>query len=75
MRAISMLSMLMAGVGDKELGEFVEHGSNGVIHKRRRLSDEEQKLVGPVVDIRGTPEAQARYAAVAMYLPAGHPII
>jgi hypothetical protein len=53
----------LEGVGDKSLGEWEEKGSKA-FHLRRRLRDEEFKLVGPVVDIRGTPEVMVRLAPV-----------
>ena len=51
----------LKGVGDSRQGEWVEVGRIA-IHVRRRLSEGEQEAVGPVVDIRGTPEATRRLA-------------
>jgi hypothetical protein len=39
-----------------------------VFHIRRRLTPAEQKHVGPVVDIRRTPEARQRVLAVGRLL-------
>jgi hypothetical protein len=49
----------LTGVGDATLGEWREW-TGYAFHLRRRLSAREQRGVGPVVDIRGTAEAQAR---------------
>lgn len=49
----------LAGVGDARLGEWREW-SGRAFHLRRRLSEREQRLVGSVVDVRGTPEARRR---------------
>lgn len=54
----------LAGVGDASLGEWREKG-RAAVHLRRRLSDREQRSIGPAVDVRGTPEALQR----AMRLP------
>lgn len=51
----------LAGVGDAALGEWTEW-TGRAFHLRRRLSDREAQRVGPVVDIRGTPEALRRAA-------------
>ena len=61
--------MALDGVGDKSLGEWFTIGKGGVFHLRRRLSMEEQRLIGPAVDIRGTPESIGRMASVQQYLP------
>lgn len=60
----------LVGVGDARLGEFEEY-SGRAFHLRRRLSSEEQLLVGEVVDVRGTPEAERRLRPVRHLLPAG----
>ena len=56
---------VLAGVGDKALGEWREVGVRAV-HLRRRLSNEERRQVGgmEVRDIRGTPEEAERLAAL-----------
>ena len=46
-------------MGDVSLGEWREW-SGKAFHIRRRLSQVEQESVGPVVDIRRTPEALMR---------------
>lgn len=49
----------LSGVGDAALGEWREW-TGRAFHLRRRLSVQEQRDVGPVVDIRGTKEARRR---------------
>ena len=58
----------LSGVGDASLGEW-ESWSGFAYHVKRRLSVEEQKLVGEAVDIRGTMEAVRRHEKVKRYLP------
>lgn len=53
----------LEGVGDSSLGEWYEEG-NKAYHIRRRLTAEESELVGPVIDIRGTPEVNERLQSV-----------
>lgn len=60
-------------VGDPTAGEWEEY-TGRAYHIRRRLSAKEQESVGPVVDVRGTPEAERRYRRVARFLPVGCPI-
>jgi hypothetical protein len=48
------------GVGNRSLGQW-EEWSGYAYHIRRRLSYNEAILVGPVIDVRGTPEAEERY--------------
>ena len=60
----------LTGVGDAALGEFEEY-SGRAFHLRRRLSAEEQLLVGEVVDVRGTPEGERRLRPVRHLLPPG----
>lgn len=62
------------GVGDASLGEWEAPG-DVAFHLRRRLSAIEQRVVGPVVDVRGTPEATRRYTRAQRYLPAGMPLV
>lgn len=57
-------------VGDKGLGEWHEW-SGRAYHIRRRLAEGEQRRVGDVVDVRGTPEATRRLNAVRPFMPAG----
>jgi hypothetical protein len=63
--------LALEGVGDAALGEWFEVGQVAV-HLRRRLSAEEQKRVGDVIDVRGTPEAERRLARVRQWLPADY---
>lgn len=56
------------GLGDAALGEWTEM-PGPVFHLRRRLSATEAEAVGPVVDVRGTPEADRRLAVVRQWLP------
>lgn len=58
----------LEGVGDASLGEWTEW-TGVAFHVRRRLTEEEQSLVGPVVDVRGTEEAQRRMKAAWLDLP------
>ncbi len=59
----------LQGVGSVALGQW-EEWSGKAYHIRRRLTCEEQKHVGDVLDIRKTAEAAQRRAAVLSYLPA-----
>lgn len=55
------------GLGDPTLGEWQEW-TGAAYHIRRRLTPTEQTQVGPAVDIRGTPEARQRVAAIGPLL-------
>jgi hypothetical protein len=57
---LRMANRVLDGVGDPRRGEWVEIGR--ALHLRRRLSAAEAAIVGPVVDVRGTPEAARRVA-------------
>ncbi len=59
----------LRGVGDSDLGQW-EEWSGVAYHIRRRLSADEQCLVGDVIDVRGTPDADRRRAEVRQFLPA-----
>ena len=61
---------VLEGVGDPALGQWEEIGQKA-FHLRRRLTHEEAKRVGGVLDIRGTGEAMRRFDAVKPYLPLG----
>jgi len=61
---------VLRGVGDAALGEWDERGEMAY-HVRRRLTEAEASRIGPVVDVRGTPDAQRRFERVQRYLPAG----
>lgn len=54
-------------MGDARLGEWREP-ARAAFHLRRRLSETEQAVVGPVADIRGTEEARQRAARVGPVL-------
>ena len=58
------------GVGDAQLGEWVEQGDGGVVHVRRRLSVLEAARVNTVRDIRGTPEERERLVRLSHEVPA-----
>lgn len=60
----------LEGVGDAALGEWTEF-TGYAFHVRRRLSAAEQSVIGPVVDIRGTPEARWRAEKVRKYVRRG----
>jgi hypothetical protein len=60
----------LAAVGEKSLGEWHEW-SGYTYHVRRRLSADEQMVIGDVVDCRGTYEWQKRWESVKRELPAG----
>lgn len=55
-------------VGDAKRGEWEEMG-NVAFHVHRRLSEVEELVVGPVVDIRGTAEALVRITRVKKRAP------
>jgi hypothetical protein len=57
----------LAGLGDPLLGEWREW-TGRTFHIRRRLTPAEAEPVGPVRDIRRTPEAAARAAQVGPML-------
>ena len=62
----------LAGVGDPTMGEWREW-TGRAFHLRRRLSAREMPRVGPVVDVRRTPEAYRRaqrLGALLRYVPA-----
>jgi len=61
---------MLDGVGDASLGEWVERDRItprgwAVVHVRRRLTPAEADRVGPVRDIRGTPELFRRATATS----------
>lgn len=62
------------GVGSVLRGEWEEWTGNAY-HVRRRLSEAEEAHVGPVVDVRGTAEAERRYTRAQRFLPAGVPLV
>lgn len=62
----------LEGVGDASLGEWRETGAKAV-HIRRRLSEREQRAVGPVMDIRRSGEARMRAARLGARLSMAPP--
>lgn len=58
------------GVGDRS-HEWREW-TGRAFHVRRRLTEREQRLVGPAIDIRGTAEAIERLDKVRHILPPGY---
>ena len=61
---------VLEDVGDPAAGEWAQW-TGRAFHLRRRLSAQEAELVGPVIDVRGTPEAARRMAAIDHLLPPG----
>jgi hypothetical protein len=59
--------MALGGVGDATRGEW-EEWTGYAFHIRRRLSAREQRSVGDVVDVRGTPEASRRLSTIRRWL-------
>jgi hypothetical protein len=59
----------LAGAGDPRLGEWHEW-TGRAYHLRRRLTEREQALVGPVVDCRGTGEFFLRLGSAMDHIPA-----
>lgn len=57
----------LAGVGDAAAGEWEEIGAVA-FHLRRRLTEAEALLVGPVIDVRGTRDGQHRCARIQRYV-------
>lgn len=65
---------ILFGRGDSARGEWWEVGHLAT-HLRRRLSADEEVLVGPAVDIRGDARTvEAIAARMAPYLPEGFPV-
>lgn len=62
---------VLDGVGDESLGQWEEEGEIAY-HIRRRVSAIEAETVGPLRDIRGTPEVEQRLSPVRHLLPAGY---
>ena len=58
---------IIRGVGDRA-HEWIETGERA-LHIRRRLTEREAARIGPVVDVRGTKQAETRYKAIAHMLP------
>ena len=64
----------LEGYGDEAAGTWQEMRGR-TFHLRRRLAPAEASLVGPVIDVRGTPEAARRLLAVEKYVRQGGPEI
>lgn len=60
----------LLGYGDPSLGQWTEW-TGYAYHLRRRLSLAEQQQVGVAVDVRGTPEAEARVVRLLAAIPLG----
>jgi len=58
-------------VGDASLGEWIEQGSRGIVHVRRRLTAAECGLAGiaGVRDIRGSDEERRRLQSLIAEAP------
>jgi hypothetical protein len=59
-----MAGRVLDGVGDGRRGEWT-HRLGAFHHLRRRLAAAEEATVGPVVDVRCTPEAVRRSGPLA----------
>lgn len=68
---------VLAGVGDRALGEWGEYGTRAlnIVHLRRRLSAAEAPQVNELRDIRGTPEQWERIAALLHDAPVLAPAV
>ena len=55
---------MLRGVGDAALGQWVDRSATAsgkaVVHVRRRLTPAEERISGPVRDLRGTAEQSRR---------------
>lgn len=64
-----ILRRALDGVGDASRGEWIDANPRAV-HIRRRLSESEDRIVGPVKDVRGNPiEVERRWARVQLHYP------
>lgn len=60
---------MLAGVGDRVRGEWIEIG-RVAYHLRRRLSADENAIVGPAIDCRGlADEWERRFEVAAAEVP------
>ena len=57
--------MALEGVGDADRGEW-KQVTNIAVHLRRRLSEQEQAVIGDAKDIRGTAAEIERYTKLKM---------
>ena len=60
--------LALQAVGDASLGQWEQY-RNETYHVRRRLTPREQVPIGDAIDIRNTPEAERRAAAMQRFLP------
>ena len=74
--SLAIAHAALQGVGDPELGEWIERGNPGpgngsrIMHIRRRLSTEEVIDSGLIVrDLRDTPEGIARLRKLFLQFP------
>lgn len=58
----------LRGVGSVTRGQWMERTPNA-FHVRRRLTEVEELLTGPAIDVRGTDEAAQRIAVVKQRAP------
>jgi len=63
-----MAERALNGVGDASLGEWREW-TGRAFHLRRRLSEKEERMIGPAVDVRHLPEGRERFEAVRRRQP------
>jgi hypothetical protein len=68
LRRESLAREVLDGIGDTHLGEWTEDAPIA-FHLRRRLTPVEACAVGPVVDVRGTPEGERRVRALLAVAP------
>lgn len=70
-RSRTLARMALGKVGDRQLGEWVEQGSRGIVHIRRRLSVAEQQAFDlmEVRDVRGTSEERDRLMTLLTEAP------
>lgn len=54
----------LEGVGDKALGQWIESSRSKIVHVRRRISVDEESVIGPAIDIRGSKEESDRFWAL-----------
>jgi hypothetical protein len=75
--AWAMAERALQDVGDARIGEWREHGNNGVVHIRRRLSAAEREDLGDlnVRDIRDTDEERNRLRALLRDAPHLRPLV
>jgi hypothetical protein len=60
----------LESVGDKVRGQWIDDRP-AAFHLRRRLSETEERITGPVVDVRGLADGIARIEKVKPFIPRG----